>query len=87
MNIERLVDLLAFTVYAAAARVDATREQAAALREEILPLLDQYRAGEIPEDVIFCKVEEIMSPDWNPSGRWADQLDALGFARDDTGKE
>lgn len=82
-----IVQVLAFTVYVASARVDATSEQAAELRQEILPLLDQYRAGEIPEDVIFCKVEEIMGPNWRPSGDWLEQLDVLGFIRDDTGKE
>lgn len=85
MNIEQIVNVLAFTVYVAAARVDATPEQAAELRREILPLLDRYRAGEIHQDVIFRQVEQVMAPDWDPSGAWADQLDVLGFTRDDTG--
>lgn len=82
-----LVNFLAFVAYVASARSDATAEQAVGLRCDVLPLLDRYRAGEIPEDVIFRKVEEIMGSDWRPSGDWADQLDVLGFARDDTGKE
>lgn len=87
MNTDDLAGLLAFTVYVAAARSDATREQVAELRRTVLPLLDRFRAREIDQDVIFRQVEEAMGPDWNPSGTWAEQLDALGFARDDTGKE
>jgi hypothetical protein len=87
MNIDSFVDLFAFTVYVTAAKADATAEQAEALRATILPLLDRFRAGDIDEDVIFRQVDEVMGPDWNPAGAWADQLDALGFAREDTGKE
>lgn len=86
MNTEQIVQVLAFTVYVASARADAAPEQVADLRREVLPLLDRYRAGEIGPDVVFRRVDALMGPDWNPSGTWADQLDVLGFARDDTGK-
>lgn len=85
MNTDSLVDLMAFTLYVGAARFDATRDQAALLRETVLPLLVQYQAGEIHQDVVFRQVEQVMGPDWNPSATWAARLDAMGFTRDSTG--
>jgi hypothetical protein len=84
---EKLTEVLAFVTYVSAARMDATREQAAELREKVLPVLDNYRNGLVAENAVLAVVDAVMGLDWHPTGAWAEQLDALGFTRDSTGKE
>jgi hypothetical protein len=87
LNDEKLTEVLAFVTYVSAARMDATREQAAELREKVLPVLDNYRNGLVAENAVLAVVDAVMGLDWRPSGEWADQLTLLGFTREDTGKE
>lgn len=72
---------LILVAYIAAARFVADPDQAEELKARVLPALERYRRYEIGEPEILELVDQIMGPDWQPTGEWAEQLVALGFTR------
>lgn len=79
---------LYLTLYIAAARADCVGdpEKASQLKSRVLPALGRYRVGDLSENEMFHLVDEVMGPDWEPSGAWKDHLDSLGFERAEHGK-
>lgn len=67
---EAFARALAFVMFTAAAKADASPSQHARLRDEIPPLLKLYKAGTIQEDDVRRKIRKIMGPEWRPGPKW-----------------
>ena len=62
---DSLSSLLGITMYVGAARADATPEQLEELRSRLSPFIE----NRVVEGIIDV-VNEVMGPDWKPSGPW-----------------
>jgi hypothetical protein len=73
-----LSDHLVMTLLVGAARADASPAQVEQMRARIVPVM---RDQSVPYVEVRAVLQQIMGPDWAPSGDWAAQIDALGGVR------
>lgn len=67
---------MAFVLTISAANADATPAQRATLRLRVKPLLDRYRVDG-NHDPILAVLRDVMGPGWQPSGEWAEAIQAF----------
>jgi hypothetical protein len=77
MTVDGFVSALAFTTYVGAANWDATPEQRAALRDQVVPLLKAFKEDG-KEEAVFTAIRHVMGAAWRPSGDWAETLSSCG---------
>lgn len=76
MNQNHIADTLRVVTYITAAKADASAEQGQRLREERSEHLEAYRQGG-PEQDILDWLQDVMGPDWKPSGEHGAFLETL----------
>lgn len=67
---------LAFVMVFGAAMNDATPEQRERMREEVAPMLEQFKEDGKTRPILY-KVREIMGQRWDPSGEYGEYLTLL----------
>lgn len=73
-----VTDALVLTLYAAAARADATPEQVEALRRQVMPVLEGVYLATGDQTPVRAVIRSVMGQGWRPAGQWAEQIRRLG---------
>lgn len=84
-GVSETIKSLILVLYIAAARAAATNDQVIALRRPGALGLDEYRQGEIDEEEVMDRVDEIMGGSWDLPEDFAQQLEDLGFTGRNSG--
>lgn len=72
-----LADNLRLVLILGAARHDADVGQLTHLRQELPPAMEQYAAMRVQSDYIRCLIQDIMGPEWKPTGAWATAIERM----------
>lgn len=77
MNSSHIAKALKLVTYVTASQYDADEEQSERFRKERPSRLEAYRDGELSEQDVISWINDVMGPDWKPSGEYGAFLEGL----------